>query len=140
MNEIEIEVRFSDCGPAGIAFYGNFFTWFDHGLWRLFDRAGYGRRAIAERWGLLGWPLISTEGRFLVPVREGERLALETRISRWGRSSFDVAHRLRRDGRPVAEGFERRIWAAPRADGEPGLDPRPVPEEVRLALAALVEP
>jgi 4-hydroxybenzoyl-CoA thioesterase len=129
----EIEVRFGDCDPAGIVFYGNFFSWYDHALWSAFAARGFLRAGLRERYGVVGWPLISTESRFLAPTREGDRLLVVPRIARWGRTSFEVAHRVTRGDTPIAEGFERRVWAGTRPDGT--LDPKPIPEEVKAAFA-----
>ena len=134
MNEIQVEVRFGECDPAGIVFYPNFFAWFDHGLWCLFGARGFSRAGVAERYGLVGWPLISAESRFLNPTREGDRLTLRTAIARWGRTSFEVSHHLRRGETPIAEGHERRVWAGVHADGR--LNPLPVPDEVKAVFGA----
>ncbi len=132
MNEIEINVRFGECDPAGIAFYPNFFKWYDHGLWTLFSTIGLTRDTAASRYGILGWPLVSAESRFLSPTKEGDRLTLRTEIARWGRSSFDVQHRLRRGDTAIAEGLEKRVWAAAKPGG--GLIPLPIPDEIRAML------
>lgn len=133
MNEIEIHVRFGECDPAGIVFYPNFFKWYDHGLWSLFATIGLDRETAHRRYGILGWPLVAAESRFLAPTKEGDRLILRSEIARWGRSSFEVRHRLRRGETAIAEGRETRVWAAPKPGG--GLLPLPIPEEIRARLS-----
>lgn len=131
-----ITVEFGDCDPAGIVFYPNFFRWFDQATWRLFDRAGYSRAVLTDRFGLLGHPLVKTGAEFLKPADQGTELAIESRILRWGRTSFDIGHLLRGSGGAAhAKGTETRIWAGP-GEGERKITALPVPEEVKTRLPA----
>ena len=57
-----------------------------------------------------GHPLVSTRARFLIPTRFGDDVTIETTIGAFRRSSFDVRHRLLKDGQLAVEGFETRVW------------------------------
>ncbi|HEX2137664.1 MAG TPA: thioesterase family protein [Microvirga sp.] len=131
---IEVPVRFADCDPAGIVFYSHYFEWFDAACWSMFEAAGFGRRRLAEAYGIVGWPLISTESQFRSPASEGDVLAVHATVAHWGNSSFQVAYRVLRGEVLVCEGFERRIWAG-RAPGDTRrLQPMRIPDEVRARL------
>ena len=64
-----------------------------------------------------------------MPSRFGDEVVIETRITRFGRSSFDVEHRLMRGEVLAVEGFEKRVLVARSADGD-GMMAVPVPGEV----------
>lgn len=133
---LEIAVRFGDCDPAGIVFYANFFRWFDAACWQTFAERGFTRRTLADRYGVIGWPIVSTSAQFRNPATEGDLIRVETTIGRFGASSFDLAYRIVRGDVLVCEGAERRVWAARVADDARRLAPRRIPDEVRAAFAA----
>ncbi|HEY7725196.1 MAG TPA: thioesterase family protein [Anaeromyxobacteraceae bacterium] len=84
-------LRFHHCDPAGIVFYPQILVllnelvedWFDEGLGLSFTRL------IGER--RLGAPVAHLECDFLSPMRMGDRLQLELRVQRVGRSSLTLA-------------------------------------------------
>lgn len=127
-------VEWGDCDPAGIVYYPAYFRWFDQATYRLFLAAGLARDALEDGQWREGTPLVEARCAFRRPSRHGETLAIESRVSRWGRSSFTIAHTLRdAAGAVAAEGHETRIWARKSDDGE-RLEPVPVPARVRRAL------
>jgi 4-hydroxybenzoyl-CoA thioesterase len=133
-HSIDIPVRFGDCDPAGIVFYPHYFEWFEAACWSMFEAAGLGRRKLVEEYGVVGWPLISSESQFRSPAGEGDVLTVHATVVRWGTSSFQVAYRVQCGEVLVCEGFERRVWAG-RAPGEGyRLQPKPIPEEIRAAF------
>lgn len=83
-------VRFSDCDPAGMVFYPQYFVmlnglvedWFTHGL-----QVNY-----AEFLGVrkLGLPMASLQCDFKVPSRMGETIGLHLRLARVGRRSLTL--------------------------------------------------
>ena len=64
-----------------------------------------------------------------------EEVTIETTIARFGRSSFDVEHRLLRGETVAVEGFEKRVLVKKAEDGK-GIVASPVPQEV-IALFAV---
>ena len=62
-------------------------------------------------------------------IEHGDEVVTETRITRFGRSSFDVEHRLMRGDVLAVEGFEKRVLVAKSVHGT-GLKSCPIPEEV----------
>ena len=134
-NSLPRRIEWGDCDPAGIVFNPRFFAFFDHGTSMLIEAAGWPLARAAVTYGVLGWPLVATRARFLAPCVHGEDVLITTRFVRIGRSSFDVEHRLEKDGAPRVEGYETRVWTA-RDPGTGGLRPEPLPDEVRAAFHA----
>lgn len=106
-----VTVEWGDCDPAGIIFYPTYFKWWDQGTWRLAWAAGLDMRVMREELGGAEMPIMNVGGTFERPVIPGDTLVVETRVERWGNSSFRVAHRAAlADGAAVAHGHETRCW------------------------------
>ncbi len=131
----EVTVEWGDCDPAGIVYYPAYFRWCDQSTYRLFLKAGLTRDDTRGGQWKEGTPLVAAECSFRRASQAGEKLVVETHISRFGRSSFTISHVFRDgSGAIAAEGKETRIWA--RKDGDArSLKSVPIPEEVRRRLA-----
>jgi 4-hydroxybenzoyl-CoA thioesterase len=113
---------------------------FDASVAHLFAAAlGYDKFALRKRFGIVGFPMVATSARFIAPSRYGETVAIESTISRFGRSSFDVVHKLLRGGNVAIEAFETRVWAAADPDDPDRIRGVPIPAEVIEALSATNE-
>ena len=123
-------IEWGDCDPADIVFYPNYFRWFDASTAAHFRSAGLPKPKLVTDYNVVGFPMVDTRARFLVPSRFGDEVVIETRIAAVGRSSFEVEHRLMRGDVLAVEGFEKRVLVAKSADGA-GLKSVPVPEDVR---------
>lgn len=137
--KLEVAIRFGDCDPAGIVFYANFFRWFDAACWQTFADRGFPRRTLVDRYGIVGWPIVSTGVQFRSPATEGDLISVETTVERFGASSFDLAYRVVRGDVLVCEGAERRVWAARSPGDDRKLAPRRIPDEVRAAFGMAAE-
>lgn len=123
------EIEWGDCDPAGIVFNPNFFRFFDHGTTMLYGAAGWPKPEMIRKFGILGCPLLITRAEFKAPCRYGDEVEITTAIADVRNSSFDIQHRLTRDGKTCVEGFETRVWTV--RDPESGrLRSAPLPEEV----------
>lgn len=129
-------LAWGECDPAGIIFYPNYYRWMDEATWALFASAGY--PAERMRAGEYSLPLVDSRCEFLASPKFGDEVELRSQVSRWGRSSFSLAHEfaLVGDGRVLARGAESRVWC--RYESGPGSPLRSVaiPDEVRAALGA----
>jgi acyl-CoA thioesterase FadM len=106
-----VTVEWGDCDPAGIIYYPTYFKWWDQGAWRLFWAVGIDRRLMRTDLGGVEIPILNAEGTFQSTVTPGDRLVVESRVERWGNSSFRVAHKVTgAEGRAVAYGHEVRCW------------------------------
>jgi 4-hydroxybenzoyl-CoA thioesterase len=66
-----------------------------------------------------------------VPTRYGDDVTVESKIAEFGRSRFQVEHRLtNRDGQLCVEGFETRVWVGRHPDDPSRIKSKPVPEEI----------
>ena len=124
-----IRIEWGDCDPANIVFFPRYFCWFDASTANHFTSAGFPKPVFIKRYDVVGWPIVDVRATFHVPSKHGDEVTIETRITRFGRSSFDVEHRLMRGDVLAVEGFEKRVLVARTDDGD-GMKPVPVPEEV----------
>ena len=96
-------IRFSDCDPAGIVFYPQYFVMFN-GLVEDWVEEGLGvgyRRLIVER--RIGLPTVRLEAEFRAVSRMGDRVSLQLAVQRLGGRSLTLD--LRCMGR-AADGSE----------------------------------
>ncbi len=142
INRRTVRIEWADCDAAGIVFYPNYFAIFDSSTHHLFEAAGWKKRDLIAAFDIVGYPMVDTRAKFLVPSSFGDDIVVETRVSAFRSSSFDVEHRVYKpgpDGEILAlEGFETRVWVGKHPDDPTRLKSRPIPAEVirRLTAAA----
>jgi 4-hydroxybenzoyl-CoA thioesterase len=93
-------IRFSDCDPAGIVFYPQYFVmlnghveeWFADGLGIPY------RSLILDR--RIGLPSVRIEVDFTAVSRMGEEVELALTVERLGRASITLAHAITGGGEP----------------------------------------
>jgi 4-hydroxybenzoyl-CoA thioesterase len=129
-NTRNVRIEWGDCDPAGIIFYPRYFAIFDASTAALFERAlGVTKFQQLKQFSFAGYPLARTQARFLRPTRFGDDVTVDSAIT-FGRSSFQVEHRLSLDGAVCVECAETRVWVV-RDEATGGIKPQPVPNEVR---------
>jgi len=127
-NTRKVRIDWGDCDPAGIIFYPRYFEIFDASTALLFEAAlGMTKFEMFKRLEFAGFPLVRTQAKFFRPTRFGDDVTVESSIT-FGRSSFEVLHRLTLKGDLCAECNEKRVWTVRDAGGR--LKSHPVPEEV----------
>ena len=89
-NRKTIHVEWGDCDPAGIVYYPRYFAYFDNCTAALFEAAGLPKHQMLKWYDIVGIPMVDTRARFLAPSKFGDDIVVESRISEWRRSSFDV--------------------------------------------------
>ena len=134
INRRTIRIEWGDCDPAGIVFYPRYFEWFDACAAALFEAAGFPRGDLVSRQGIV-IPMVDTRSRFLIPSRFDDELTVETTITRFGRSSFDVHHRILKGTDLAVECSETRVWSRMDPTGPERLKSQPIPEAVIRALS-----
>jgi 4-hydroxybenzoyl-CoA thioesterase len=130
-----IMVEWGNCDPMKIVFYPNYFIWFDEQTLAMFASRGLSLPTIQGERGLLGLPLVDARASFRSPASFGDELDAETTIAEWRRTSFRVRHLFAKDGRPVVEGEETRIWAGPDPSDPNRIHPIEIPAEVKARFA-----
>jgi YbgC/YbaW family acyl-CoA thioester hydrolase len=129
-------LAWGECDPAGIIFYPNYYRFMDEATWAMFAQAGYpAPRMRAEHFSL---PLVDSRCEFLSSPLFGDEIEIRSQVSKWGRSSFSLAHEfvIAKDGRLLARGSESRVWCRYQAGPGSPLKSVPIPADVRAALAA----
>ena len=134
-NRREIFIEWGDCDPAGIVYYPRYFVFFDNATVALFAAAGLPKHEMVRDQGIVGFPMVDTRARFLIPSKWGERITIESRISEWKRSSFDVAHRVLKGDELAIEAWETRVWVAQDPSRPGGISSRPIPDEIKARFA-----
>ena len=131
----QVTVEWGDCDPAGIIYYPTYFKWWDQGTWRLMWAIDVDRRTMREDMGGVDMPILNAEGTFESTVTPGDKLVVESRVERWGNSSFRVVHRVTAaEGRAVSHGHEVRCWVVnnPAAPGQ--LTATRIPDDIIVRL------
>jgi acyl-CoA thioesterase FadM len=81
-----------------------------------------------------GTPLVAAECSFRRASQHGEKLMVESRIEKLGRSSFTIRHVFRdASGEIAAEGTETRIWAKKEGNAR-SLKAIAIPDEIKRRL------
>ena len=126
-----LRIEWGDCDPAGIVFYPRYFAMFDHSTVLLIEQAlGMRKHKLYERYGFAGYPSVESQARFHLPTRFGDDVEIETAITKIGRSSFSLQHRLTLGGALAVEGNETRCWVVRDESRPGGLRAQPIPDEV----------
>jgi 4-hydroxybenzoyl-CoA thioesterase len=129
-NTRKVRIEWGDCDPAGIIFYPRYFAIFDASTAALFERAlGLTKFQQLKTFQFTGYPLARTRAKFLRPTRFGDDVTVDSSIT-FGRSSFEVEHRLSLNGDTCVECTETRVWVV-RDPATGGIKPQPVPDEVK---------
>jgi len=126
----KIVIEWAHCDAAGIAFYPNFYRWFDQNTERLFKANGLSYPELMAAWGVAGMPLLETGSKYKNACKLGDELELKTWIDEWAEKTFLVKHVLTHThGRPALEGFERRVFAIDDPHSPKGMRAFVIPEE-----------
>jgi 4-hydroxybenzoyl-CoA thioesterase len=136
VNTRTVRIEWGDCDPAGIVYYPRYFAHFDACTTALVERAlGMTKYQYLQAYDFGGHPLVDTRARFLIPTRFGDDVTIETAIAAFRRSSFDVRHRLLKEGQLAVEAFETRVWVRSDPKDRAKLKSTPVPDDVIARLS-----
>jgi 4-hydroxybenzoyl-CoA thioesterase len=130
VNSRVVRIEWGDCDPAGIVYYPRYFAIFDACTSALIERGlGMTKRDYLKAYDFAGHPLVNAHSRFLIPTRFGDDVRIESTVTRFHRSSFDLRHHLFKNGALAVEGFETRVWV--RGDPAKGtMRAAPLPQAV----------
>ena len=131
-----VNVEFGDCDPAQIAFYPNFFRWFDASSRHFFEDCGVPPwRQLQATTGIIGTPVVETSSRFFLTCSYGDAVEVHTSIEEWGEKRFVMTHELRRGEQLLAQGRDVRVFAIRHPDDPSRIKAVPIPEDIkRLCL------
>jgi 4-hydroxybenzoyl-CoA thioesterase len=136
-NRRNVRIVWGDCDPAGIVYYPRYFEMFDTSTTALFERAlGMTKYQFLKAYDSLGYPMVDTRARFLLPTRYGDDVVIDSAITEIKRSSFAVTHRLLKDGQLAVEGFETRVWVGRDPADADKIKAKSLPDEIVGKLRA----
>jgi acyl-CoA thioester hydrolase len=118
-----------------VAFYPNYFRWFDRAAHELLRQLGTPVAWMLEQG--FATPLVESHCRFLVPVIYDDELDIKSRVEEVRTRAFRLGHSVARGGELVAEGYEVRIWVRMESQKPSSLHAAPIPDEVRRALGGV---
>ncbi len=128
-NRKNIRIEWGDCDPAGIIFFPRYFAYFDACTHALLERAGCRQRDVQSEYGILGLPLVDVRARFIVPTSYDDDIVVESGVTKFGRTSFQIQHQLYKDDVLAVEAFETRVCVA-LTEKKPGkMVAKPIPAE-----------
>ena len=130
INRKTVHIEWGDCDPAGIVYYPRYLEYFDSCTVALFEHAGLPKHEMLKTHGIAGIAMVNMRVQFLVPSSFGEDVIIESSIPEWRNSSFDVHHKLLKQGVLAVECFETRVWVVRSAEDPEKLESRPVPREI----------
>jgi 4-hydroxybenzoyl-CoA thioesterase len=136
VNEYRRRVEWSECDPAKIVFYPNYFMWFDEATWRLFTKVGLPPTVLENEYRFAGMPILEAKSKFIGPSRFFEDVVIESHVANWKDKTFDVIHRISNNGTLTVEGVETRIWCEWHPDDKNRLKARSVPKPIVEKLSA----
>lgn len=132
----DVEIEWGDCDAAGIVFYPRYFAMFDASTAYLLEAAlGMKKIAWTRKYGIVGIPMVDTGAKFAIPSRYGDVITIESQATDIRRSSFDVAHRVLKDGMLAIEAHETRVWAGRDPDDATRIKAAAIPAAVVEALS-----
>jgi 4-hydroxybenzoyl-CoA thioesterase len=126
----DVQIQWGDCDPADIVFYPRYLAMFDDSTSIMFEAAGFSRQDIVHKYGLVGIPIVDTRTKFYIASTHGDRIAIESRIESFGRSSFEVTHKVFKGERLAIEAFEKRVLVGRHPDDPDKLKSAPFPPEI----------
>jgi len=139
VNRRAVRIEWGHCDPAGIVFYPRYFEMFDASTQYLFERAGWRKPDLIREFGVIGYPMVDTRAKFIIPSAFGDDIVIESRVAQFGVSSFNVEHRVFKPDesgeRLAIEAWETRVWAGPHPDDPKRLKSRPIPKIVIARLS-----
>jgi 4-hydroxybenzoyl-CoA thioesterase len=129
----ECRVRFADCDAAGIVFFPRYFEmlngvvedWFAGPLQVSFRELHVNRRVSV--------PTAAVEARFIAPSRLEDELTFALTVTRLGRSSCSLRHRISAGGTLRFEASQTFVYVGL------SLKPEPWPEDLRARMANYLE-
>lgn len=130
-----IQIEWGDCDPAGIVWYPRYFGMFDACTAGLFHAAtGLKKIELIEKYDFVGFPMVDTRAKFVIPSKFGDEIRIDTTISDLRRSSFDILHKVMKGDDLAIEATETRVWVGRHPDDPAKIKSKPIPDEVVAAL------
>jgi 4-hydroxybenzoyl-CoA thioesterase len=128
---LDLAIDWSDCDPAGIVFYPQFFRMMNTATHAMFGRVGLPFHEMVAKYGTVGVPMLDVQSTFRSPAKFGDRVRIESEVAEWRDKTFTVRHVMKLGERVVFEAREVRVWAVADASAANGMRAVPVPAELK---------
>ncbi|HVG22023.1 MAG TPA: thioesterase family protein [Blastocatellia bacterium] len=126
--ESRVKVRYAETDQMGVAYYANYFVWFEVGRSQFCNDRGFSYRDM-ERETELFMIVAEAQCRYNAPARYEDDLTIRTRITELTRRTLRFAYEIRRaDGALVATGETLHVLI--NSEGRPSS----LPEKYRSML------
>ncbi len=106
--EAFVRVRYGETDRMGVAYYANYFVWFEVARTALFASIGLPYRVLEESYDCV-LPVVEASCRYRRYVRYDDELEIECWLSRVARRGVTFGYRILKDGGLVAEGFTKHV-------------------------------
>lgn len=127
-----VRVYYEDTDLAGIVYYANYLKFVERGRTEALREAGVDQGRLKAERGLV-FVVASLSIAYRRPARFDDLLTVETRVTRLGAASVDMAQRVARGGETCVDGSVRCALMDP--EGRPAR----LPDDLRAALVALLD-
>ncbi len=77
-NDAQVRVRYQETDQMGVAYNGNYYTWFEVGRTEFFRSLGYTYAELEENGVIL--PVISSNCEYKIPAKYDDELFIKTKI------------------------------------------------------------
>jgi 4-hydroxybenzoyl-CoA thioesterase len=129
----ERKLRFGDCDPSGIAYFPSYLTLLVGVVEDFWSALGFPWTELMER-RRIATPTVHLSCDFARPSRHGDPLVFALDITRIGRSSLELAHRV--TGEAELRWSATQVLVATDLDGGGAM---PWPPDIRAVLEAFRE-
>ena len=130
-NRRPIRIEWGDCDPAGIVFYPRYFMMLDACTAHLLERGtGLNKSQLIQAHKFAGFPMVDARVRFIIPLRFGDNVTIESSITMVGTSSFEVRHAILKGDTLAVEGQEVRVWVERDPSDPATMKAQPIPPVV----------
>jgi 4-hydroxybenzoyl-CoA thioesterase len=110
----------------------------DRSTTAMFEQAlGMSKIKFLKAYNFHGYPMVDIRAKFIRTTTFGDEVVIETTVPEFKRSSFNIGHRILKDGEAAVECSETRVWVSKDPNDPDKIKPTPVPPEVIARFAQL---
>lgn len=124
-------VEWGETDAAAIVYFPNYFRWFDGATHRLFEVAGYPVSRMMKSG--FATPVIEARTRFFTSLFYEDEIEIRTSVGEIRTRALRMEHTILRNGQPVAQGHDVRMWVRLGGHGE-ALTAEALPSDFRSLL------
>ncbi len=103
ISDTKIRVRYAETDMMGVAYYGNFFTWFEVARIRMLDKMGMPYREM-ELQGIR-LPVLEANAVYKFPARFDDEVEIKTLLKNIPAVRFKIDYELYIESKLIATGF-----------------------------------